>query len=415
MKVTLISPKDEWLLAGGDRPPLALPQLAAYIRQFGYDVECQDLNHQKLDVLDDPDVIGITSTTPHYSSAVKLVDEIKLQSPDSTLVLGGAHATALPDDCLKYFDLVVIGEGENALKEICDRHKKKKLMDRKVKGKYIENLDDLPFPAWDLLPMSKYSLRIGGRRAMHIVTSRGCPYNCIYCCKRIFGYKFRANSAEYLIREIIELTERYPFIQGVQFPDDTFTINRDRVVKFCNLLIKKKIDITWRINTRVNHVDKELLMLMSKAGCVTVSYGIESFDQNVLNTIRKGTTVKQNVDALKWTRQADIRANAFMMVGLPSETEDSIDKSLEYAEKYVDTALWSVLTPYPDTHIWDNADKFDIKIHKNMDWDQFRTYDMNFVPPITIDVGDLTSKEIWERAKRVRAEWGRITSARSWK
>jgi len=110
-----------------------------------------------------------------------------------------------------------------------------------------------------------------------------------------------------------------------------------------------------------------------------------------------------------------MRANAFMMVGLPNETEESLKKSLEYAEKYVDTALWSVLTPYPDTYVWDHAEEFNIKIHKNLDWDQFRTYDMNFVPPITIDVGDLTSKEIWQRAKRVRAEWKRIQSKRSWK
>lgn len=415
MKVLLISPKDEWLLAGGDRPMLALPQLGAYIRQFGYDVECQDLNHQKLDLLDEPDIIGVTATTPQYSSAVEIAKRVRAETPESTLLMGGAHATAMPEECLEYFDVVIKGEGERALKEICLAHEKKKLMFRIIEKEYIKNLDVLPFPAWDLLPMHKYSLQVGGRKAMHILTSRGCPYNCVFCCKSIWGYNFRANSADYLIRELEDLMERYPWISGFQFPDDTFSIDRQRIIDFCKGIIKKKWDIRWKVNTRTNHVDKKLLVLMHKAGCIQISYGIESFDQKVLDTIRKGTTVKGNIEAMKWTREAGIKVNAFMMIGLPNETDDSIKKSLELAEKYADSALWSVLTPYPDTYIWDHAEEFGIKIHKNMDWEQFRTYDMNFVPPITIDIGDLTSKEIWERAKWVRAEWNRILKARSWK
>ncbi|HEX9013470.1 MAG TPA: radical SAM protein, partial [Anaerolineaceae bacterium] len=214
---------------------------------------------------------------------------------------------------------------------------------------FIQDLNDLPIPLHEALPLDKYRMPMMKGPFTFIVTSRGCPAGCTFCIKHVsYQYGVRLRSPEKIIEELWVLKKLG--INNIHMYADLFTVNRDQVVDLCRLMIEQKIDIHWTANSRVDYVDEEMLNLMGKAGCWFISWGIESANEQVLKHARKGITHEKAVRALTWSHQAGIHNWGYFIIGLPGETEDSIRETIDFAKKLpLDIALFHIAAPYPGT------------------------------------------------------------------
>lgn len=369
--------------------PSGLAYIAQVVRRQGYEISVLDINGLRLDkkkVLEyikksDANVFMIGGLITVYKYAKWLAEVIKRYHPEPIIIAGNSLASSYPEFILKNtrIDLLVIGEGESTvlelLKIISKNRKLKKL--KRINGiafrngkkiiitkqrERIEDLDSIPFPAWDLFPMQVYTKKqipleeveaIKGK-VMHVVSGRGCPYRCIYCY-HIFGYHNRLRSAESIIKELEILKEKYG-VNLVYFSDDLFIVNRDWVIKLCNELIKRKLDINWVTTGRTNLVDLELLKKMKQAGCILIQYGIESGSQKMLNIMNKGVTVEQASNAIRMTREAGIIVSTSFMMGFPEEEKEDIEKTIKFCIDN-DIHLVSIffVTPYPGTALYEQV------------------------------------------------------------
>jgi len=214
---------------------------------------------------------------------------------------------------------------------------------------FIRNLDDLPIPLHHLLPLDRYLMPMIKGPYTFIVTSRGCPAGCTFCIKHVnYQYSVRLRSAEKLIQEISLLNQLG--VHHINMYADLFTVNRDQVVSLCKLLIETGPKITWTCNSRVDYVDQELLGLMGKAGCTMIAWGIESGNETILKNIHKGYRMEQTTQALQWARQAGIKNWGYFIIGLPGETVDTINQTMDLSKKLpLDIVLFHVAAPYPGT------------------------------------------------------------------
>jgi len=357
MKVTLISPHDSFLNDAGDRSPLGIAYIGAYLREKGIDVSLVDMNHTS--DIPDSDLYGVSVVTPNYVEATKLAEELWWKG---TTVAGGPHASAVPES-LGVFDHVVVGEGECSMLSICKR-KKSKI----VTSPMIKDLDTLPFPARDLLPMDKYSLEIGDEPATPIITSRGCPYGCVYCGKQMYGNKWRAHSANYVVNEMKSVKKEFG-IKAFYIYDDTFTLDKKRVHDICSLISHKLRKIKFRCTSRVDCVDKKLLSSLKKAGCDEICYGVESGSNDILRNINKGFTKETVIRTVKETKDAGLRVKLYFMLGLPGDTEKTMQETIEFSKELEpDEADFYIMTPYPGSELWSNPTKFGIKIDFDPKW-----------------------------------------------
>jgi len=356
MDILLISPP--WLFESS-RPPLNLASLAAVIEKNGYEVSILDMGiekppfkklERKLD-MEKPKFVGVTINTPTFFEAYKVLRFVKRYDKSIKTVVGGPHPTALPKETLliSEVDVVLKGEGEFAILDAL------KGSTGIISREPISDLDSLPFPARHLLKINEYIYKINNVKATPVICSRGCPYRCIYCSKAVFGSKYRIRSVGNVIREIQQIVSSYK-IRGILFNDDIFTLNKKWVEDFCNEIIKEKIDIIWRCESRVNTVTKPLLKLMKRAGCYDISYGIESGNQAILNKIKKDITLEQAEKAIKWSKEAGIHITAFFMIGLPGDSRKTIQDTINFAKRLdSDEVRFSQTTPYPGTELYDIA------------------------------------------------------------
>jgi len=378
MKILLINPPQRTKCP---QPPLGLAMVAAVLEKNTDSVQILDLtvlgiSNESLRLRiqqEKPDIVGITAMTPTINSALRVAKNVKEVDKEIIVILGGAHATLLPGETLHDspdIDLIVCGEGEQTTPEVIATLKEDAGSLRQVPGvAYREgsetrinplrppilDLDSLPFPAFHLLPMGKYRLHPPfGRKTpiMPIITSRGCPYRCVFCSKSVFGHRYRSNSAVYVANQIQFLIEKFG-IREVKFYDDSFTLNKKRVIDICTLLKQQQLDIPWTCETRVDLVDRDLLKIMMDAGCYMIEYGVESGNQLILDNLKKDTTLDQTVKTFKWTHEAGIETVAYFMIGSPGETLESIRESIEFAKKLdPDFVQFSVATPYPGTELY---------------------------------------------------------------
>ena len=219
----------------------------------------------------------------------------------------------------------------------------------------LSDYDSLPIPSYDLLPsLDNYFINTKHGSPFTIMyTSKGCPYSCIYCT--VAGTKWKPRSSESILQELKYLKSEYK-VNSVSFFDETFTMNRDRVLDICNTLISENVDIIWYCNTRVDLVDKELLQLMRTAGCKGISYGIESGSQKILDNAKKGITVKQAENAIQWTKKSGIKVFCSFMFGLPGENWETIKETIGFVKRTLPTsAQFNVAVPYPGTELYDIA------------------------------------------------------------
>ncbi|MFC1909075.1 B12-binding domain-containing radical SAM protein [Chloroflexota bacterium] len=376
LKVTLINPPQ---FTDYPQPPIGLALIAAVMERAGHQVTILDANALGLQPEDLPslitrtDIVGLTAMTPTVSTAISVARHLKQANPGLPIILGGAHATLLPEETLAVapqIDIIVRGEGEQTIVELLDALEKK-LSLRNILGityrdngkviktnarATISDMDSLPFLAYHLLPLSRYKPHPPHGRAAPfatIITSRGCPYHCAYCSKPIFGNKFRPQSPQRVVDEISYLFERFN-TREIAFYDDVFTLNKERAHAIADGIIKKGIKIFWTCETRVNLVDKELLSHLKQAGCYAVAYGIESASPEMLSILSKNISLEQVVEAIRITREVGLQAIGYFMIGSPGESRQTIIDTIDFAKKLqLDFAQFSVTTPFPNTELYD--------------------------------------------------------------
>lgn len=363
-------------------PSISLATLAGALIKAGYkDVKILNLNLSKnpsaeiQKVISDykPDFAGITFVTPLFYSACEICKKIKKVSPDTIVIGGGVHSTTLPEETLKnsQFNLVAIGEGEDTIVEIVKgknwedidgiAYKKDEKVIVNPRRPLIENLDDLPFPAWQLYDIPKYFLSYITCRKNPvgpIETSRGCPFNCCFCNKTVFQRRFRVKSAERVVDEMERMLKLG--FKEIRIYDDNFSADMERAKSICDLIIERGLKFPWNISNglRVDRIDQELLLKLKRAGCYRTSIGIESGNQNVLDEINKAITLEQVRNAVTLIKKAKIECMGFFILGLPGETEKTMQDTIDFAKELkLDFAKAGIVSPFPGTPLFEKWEK----------------------------------------------------------
>lgn len=352
--------------------PLGIGYLASYLRENNHSVKIIDRvpfyykNNLDLDICDNltkkeilkfrPDIVGFTCMTSQIPDLIHISKKLK-KMPElnkSLFVAGGSHIITEPEWTLKYIptiDVSVFGEGETVMLSLANEEKLEvmKGIAYKKNNKIIKNsnflpqleLDQLPFPARDLMDMEFYcqpsNLTVPGiyARALTIITSRGCPGKCNFCASKVIEPMIRWHSVEYVIKEVEKIINDYPKVKVISFVDIMFLGNKKRGAQICEEFIKRGINkkVKWAVSIRADVVDKEILSLMKKAGCFYINYGFESGSQKMLDEMNKMTKVSDNFKAARLTKEIGILADSAMIVGLPNETEEDFAKTIEFIKK----------------------------------------------------------------------------------
>lgn len=400
MKILLVSPPTDSAIkrvVGTTGPPLSLAYLASMVRNE-HDVIIVDSIAEELTFDDvkermkkfDPDVVGITATTSMIPDAYRVADMAKEINENVKVVMGGPHVTFLPEKTMEEcgsVDFIVRGEGELTFKELIDAIEKngdfksvRGLSFRGRNGKItsnpprelIKNVDEIPMPSYDLLPMEMY--KADGVKFGTIVTSRGCPFNCIFCSSSLqFGKKWRGHSSERVMEELSILRNEYGR-KSIEFLDDTFTLVKSRAIDISNKIKKEGLDISWVASSRVDTFSKDIAEAMHDAGAHTLYFGIESGTQKILDFIGKGITPEQSMVSVKNAEEAGLHTFGSFIIGFPQESKADVKKTLKFSRKVgVDFAQFTVATPYPGTRLWNVALKE--KLLTTMNWRKFTTLD----------------------------------------
>jgi radical SAM superfamily enzyme YgiQ (UPF0313 family) len=377
---------------------LGIGYIAAVLKRRGHDVrilepEAAHMTREQVAEylrIEDPDVVGITCATANFNGARMLMELVK-RSVGAVTVLGGVHASALPVQTLRdcpQFDYIVVGEGEYAMVELLEALDASRSDLSAIKGlawrregrivvneprSLIADLDELPFPARELVDLSHYRPQVHldlGLPSATMITSRGCPNRCTFCASEVtLGHPFRAHSPAYVLREIEHLVDTYG-IRHVIFVDDTFTMHKKRCAEICRRIIARGLDIKWYCFARVNTMDEDLLKLMRRAGCYSVLFGVESADQRILKEMKKGITVEQARKAIRLANRAGLKTLASFIFGSPGETHETIEKTIRFAlETNPTIASFNRMVPYPGTELYRTA--YVPRYGEVADWNQF--------------------------------------------
>jgi len=393
--------------AGNTMPMLGLLQLAVVLRGAGFEPLVVDAPARGLSYAETlrevmaaaPRVVGMTAFTPSIHNAAKTARLLKESRPDLPIILGGPHAAAVPEETMRMFDCfdaVALGEGEpliapafSALAEGADLAGIPGLAVRKGDGVIltgraapVRDMDSLPFPAWDLAPGFPRSYRPAAhthRRlpAATMFTTRGCPEQCKFCDRSVFGNTIRGFSAEYVADQMQHLVRSFG-VRDLIIYDDIFPILRPRLLRICELIRSRGLDLTWSCNSRVNFADPESLRAMREAGCWQIGYGIESGSQEILDIIGKRIKLEQVERAVRLTAEAGIRVKGFFIIGHPGETLATIRRTIDFAKSLrMDDYQTCFFTPFPGTAMHKEAEKYGTVA---VGWDRMNLLTPAFVP-----------------------------------
>jgi magnesium-protoporphyrin IX monomethyl ester (oxidative) cyclase len=462
MKIVLINPPQTFY-PGSEPPagnlPLGLMYIAATLAKAGYQTEILDaftadglfqkngetinvgmpFDHIKWEIESrKPDILGIAGPfTCQIENSVKVSDLAKQVDPDILTVVGGPHVTTVPKGFLaeaKSVDIVVAGEGEYIMPEIAAFVEGKKALDEilgiafrqngevkvNAESDFIKNLDDLPYPAYDLVNMEKYldPQKIGYRsfrnRAISMVTSRGCPFNCCFCSVHLhMGKGFRAHSANYVLNHIQYVVEKFD-VKNIFFEDDNLTLDLARFETICDGLIAKKTKIGWETpnGVRADCLNLNLLKKMKKSGCKSVFFGVESGDQHILdNVICKSLDLNKVVKVAKICKDIDLKTGAFYIIGFPGEKKETMQKTVDFALKLkrdYDVGMHLFMaTPSYGTRLYEEC-KTKGYIQENLGWDSFAAARQPKGMPL-ISTADFTPEEVKEIAVKALEEYKKLS------
>lgn len=359
-------------------PPLGVASIASFLEQAGYRVfilDCEALclsddGIKKEIIKHAPDVVGISAITTNIHGALESCRLAK--ECGAVVVIGGSHMVVFPQETMSYdfIDYGICGEGEYAflslLRALENRDKDSM---RDIKGLIyrrdgqiisngiarVDDLDEMPFSAYHLLPLDKYEMVNSRKRIVSMFTTRGCPYRCSFCFRSPLLDKVRRRNPLRVVDEIEYVVKEFG-ISHINFVDDTLTLNQSHIQAICTEMLKRDLKVYWQSPTRVDHVSPELLRLMYKAGCRTLRFGVESGDENILALIDKGTTLNQARDASHWCREAGIDTVAYFIIGYIGETEETIKRTIAFSKEIGATyAAFFPATPMPKTELFDMA------------------------------------------------------------
>lgn len=416
-------------------PPLGIAYLAAVLEAKGHKVSIIDAFAEGLDMrlLEEKikataaDVIGISGMTPVIDNAFRVVKAARKHTKH--IIMGGPHVSVAGKKIFEQcsgIDYAVQGEGEMSLPLVIDALEAGNDIS-KVPGlitkdfsnppsPFVDNLDNLPFPARHLLPNDRYRYILSSGKVTTMFTSRGCPYHCIFCDKAVFGSRWRSRSASNVLDEMEFVTREFR-INSIIIYDDLFTVKKERVMEICQGILERGLKIEWKCEGRVNIVEEETLDWMKKAGCSMIAYGVESGNQKGLDYLNKGTKVEQIKRAFELTRKAGIKPMAYFVLGIPVETYEDELGTIEFAKEIKPAyAQFSVLSPTPGTKLYDDAVKMgwyrevdaqnpmDKDIRRpaiiNENWDEYK---LNRILKEAHRRFYLSPWYIWERFREIRS------------
>jgi anaerobic magnesium-protoporphyrin IX monomethyl ester cyclase len=400
MKVLLVNPPitkaqvySKYSAGAPCLPPLGLCYLGAMLLERGHEVRIMDCAAEGSGLREvaeelqqfGPGIVGVTSTTVSYVAARGVLEAVKAARPDITTILGGAHISAVPaqtmEDC-GAIDIGVVGEGEETLCELVERlqegqpaHGVPGTLTRRGSGLIqnpvrmpIQELDSIPLPARHLLKdlrLYSHTPFRGARFTTTMITSRGCPFRCGYCDQSVFGRRWRAHSAEYVLREIMFLKETYG-IEFISFEDDNFLLSKRRTVEICQQMLEHRVNLGWSCLGRANEVDDQSLELMKQAGCRTIYIGVESGSTRLLKLIDKKLSIEETERGIRLIKKHGISVTGSFIIGLPTETREEINQTIELALSLpLDGVTFFMFTPYPSTPLRELAERHG---HVSDDW-----------------------------------------------
>jgi radical SAM superfamily enzyme YgiQ (UPF0313 family) len=407
--------------AGNSLPPHAFLYLGAVAREAGWDVTIVDGPAFGLTMDDcaervlslDPSVVGFTTTTMSIAKAARVAELVRASRPDIVRMVGGPHITALPEETFLHmpvFDLGCAGEGEallvgtlQCLESGSDPRHIPGLVHRTDDGEVRLNppaheeveLATLPPLAWDLLDdfPARYhaaATYLNKTPFSDLIVSRGCRYRCTFCDNQTFGRSIRALPVEAILENVDRLVQDYG-IRSLFFTDDSLMTLRSDFEAVCAGLIERDYDLEWSINARTSEIDEEILRLMRRAGCWQISYGVESGSWEILKRIKKAATPRMQARALEMTAAAGIKSNAYIIIGFPGETHETLRETEEFLKGVpIDTLRLTYFTPFPNTDITDDLEGNGEVV---ADWTRLNFYNIAYLPT------GLTQKDL-ERAYR---------------
>lgn len=402
MKITFVNPPSP----GENQPALdinlAIGYLSAYLKKFGFDnislVDYTLLDYAYLDFQDKTylsqipksDIYCITGNTAQFHWIKDIGTYVKEKYPSCITVVGGHHASCRPQETLDATsaNYVVKGEGEIALVNIVSSLEEEGI----VTGEKIRDLDSLPFPDRTLADFSKYKRMLLGARACHMTTLRGCPFNCYFCDKKSVGRDVRFRSAENVIAEVDSLISAYNLRAFVIY-DDIFTLKKERAIKIAEELGKR--NVKWRAWTRVDTIDREMLVTMKANGLTSITVGIESGSDKMLRIYNKETTREQNIEFLNLSREVGVPVRCSLIYGGPYETVETLKQTISLVQK-TQPDEWNVSTfiPMPGSKIGDNPQDFDIEILLDPEYLSYYRIGMKSgLGGITVKISSMTEEE----------------------
>ncbi|MFO7785352.1 MAG: radical SAM protein [Desulfatiglandales bacterium] len=360
--------------------PLGILSMAACLEQAGHRVSVYDglgpnaprnINgHVERILSHSPDLVGVSATTSGFLHGYEIAQSIKRKEPQTRIVFGGVHVSSMGGVLLEGFediDYLCLGEGEITLSELAGGKDPAEIdgLVWKDRGRPVTNpprapisdLDTLPFPAYEKLTgfPAKYHLPLFSyihRPGATMITSRGCVYRCSYCDRSVFKQGFRSNSAEYVYDHMKYLHARFG-VRHISIYDDLFTMDRKRIERLCGLLTSAPLGVQFNCAVRVGHVDEDLLRMLKRAGCLMISVGIETGDQALMGIHKPGIRLEEARETVRRIQEAGLRAKGLFMMGLPGETEASIQKTSDFILSLgLDDMNMSKFTPFHGAPVW---------------------------------------------------------------
>jgi radical SAM superfamily enzyme YgiQ (UPF0313 family) len=375
-------------------PPMGLAYTASVLREGGFDqikiIDSVIEDHTFVQMVNRciryrPDFILVQNTTPTLKDDLEAMSMIKAKLPEVRIAFYGVQAIAMPKTILSdVVEFAFAGQPEYIALSLCRALKNKaplsevegisylkgkKIMKNPIKNP-IDNIDDIPFPARDLLRNHKYIMPVNGKPFALIKTSRGCPFQCIYCTSRTYyGKQWKSRSPENIIAEIEQVINEYG-IKDFFFSSDTFNLRKDLVLRLCQIIRKKRLGIRWVCNSRVDIFDYEIAKAMKSAGCWCISFGLESGSEKILKIAKKGANLAQARRAIAACKKAKIKSIGYFMFGLPGETEKTINQTIDFALSLNPTyAHFYIATPFPGTEFYEMAVRN--RWLKSTDWERY--------------------------------------------
>ena len=370
MKVVFIQPKSFFTWEA-----INIGYMSAYLKKHIKNIDVEfyteffDSAYDIVKGCSDADIIGFSVTSPQYKRALELAKLVK--TDNNHIVFGGFHPTNIPEiikeDCI---DAVVIGEGEQAMLEICKGNR-----NQVVNCGYIEDLDSIPFVDREVIKQDRHLVKVEkhfGKRIASILMSRGCPFGCVFCSsKSLWSRKIRLRSPQNILDEMNAITLKYK-LDFVSFCDDEIGVNRGHLMEFCGLKILSGNTTKWGCNAVAKCMDRELVSMMKEAGCTEIWMGVESGNVNILKDMNKPNTIEQIKEGFKIVKSAGIKRRSYCILGMPEESFETIKETEDLLDELQpDIVGFTILAPYPGSKFYSKI------LHSDIDWSDVDEYTNN--------------------------------------